>query len=220
MRRAAATLLALGLSSVACRKPPPPDPAEVAYRRAVEMFARFAAQTHDLTYRDPRFDNVLAALALVPAGDPLRAKADALAREILAARRQATDEDAKSAGVVAKALAPAPFVPAPHDAPFPTPPAAPAGATGAGAPQWSGGGWEGASSEATPLPDWYRKAGYLGLGRRPPSPASSVPPPVVAASPPAAPAPAQRPSAAPPPRPQPAIYGLPGPAGRALGGRP
>ena len=220
-------LAVLGLAAAACRKPPPPDPAEAAYRHAVELFAKASADTHDLTYRDSRFDAVLDALAEVPSGDELRPKAEALAQQILVARRQAAAADQASDEQVARALSDPSFVARPRDAPFPA--AAPgAGATSgaAGAPAWRGTSWTGSTpSGGQQLPDWYRQAGYLGLRpRAAPAAAAVAPapgpriavPPVIAPSRPPPPGSVQ--PAAPPPAP--AVFGLPGPAGRALMGRP
>ncbi len=229
------TLVAAALAIGGCRKPPPPDLAEAAYRHAVELFAKASADTHDLTYRDPRFDGVLAALAEVPAGDELRPKADALGQQILDARRRADALDREGEQKVAEALAEPAFVPLPVDAPMPAPGGARRGgpgATGATGPATLSSGWTPSSSPGaaqrggdTELPFYYRLAGYLGYHRSAggapvqssAAPAAAPPPPPAEAKAPSpAPSPRAAPSSAPAQQGPPAVYGLPGPAGRAL----
>jgi hypothetical protein len=225
----AAAVLAAAL--VGCRKPPPDDPAEAAYRHAVELFAKVSGETHDLSYRDPRFDEVLAALAAVPADADLRPKADALTRQILVARSEAEVLDQEGNEKVATALAQPEFVPLPKDAPMPS--KGRPGGTGAtppppAVPTWS---WAAPVGPGTPglgnrqLPAYYQRH----FDNAPPG---AAPPAVVA--PPAADAPGPETPAPPvPPGPQvragtpsttqdsqspPPVYGLPGPAARALRG--
>jgi hypothetical protein len=234
--------VALGVALGACDKPLPPDPAEAAYHQAIELFAKASADTGDLTYRNPRFDEVLAALAEVPHGDELRAKADALAQQILTARAEANRADGESADAVAQALAAPEFSPQARDVPFPLPGGVgKPGAKAAGSQTasdnvgYGGGGYSPSASRksSASLPDWYRQAGYLGLGKHPraaaptgQAAAATGPPPPAdpAANTPAGPAQSSNtaPSTATPAVPQgpPPIFGLPGPAGRAvMGGR-
>ncbi|MHB8418610.1 MAG: hypothetical protein ACYDCL_11070 [Myxococcales bacterium] len=208
----------------ACRKAPPADPAEAAYRRAVDLFAKASAETHDLSYRDPQFDAVLEALAEVPAGDELRPKADALAGQIREARHEAELLDREGDERVAAALSEPNFVPLPQDAPMPA--AKAAGPSGAERPAAAGGGVWWPTPERPGqigkdgLPAYYRMAGYFGYGKQKASPASEAPakPETGATPPPAAAAPTVRSASPPPEAPQgpPSIYGLPGPANRAL----
>ncbi len=242
-RRSSLGLLLLALC--ACDKPPIVDPAEVAYRHAMDLFAKACTDTHDLTYRDPRFDAVLEALALVPQGDELRAKADALVQQIKTARAEADRADAESNSQISQALEPPTFSPQERDAPFPVMGKAGAPAAGAGAARQVSSNFGYAGSASPPsaaarraadskLPEWYRRAGYLGYGKRPAAPGATGPTgqaaPPTGPPPPAAeaantasgPAPNANlaPSSATPVVPQgpPPVFGLPGPAGRAIMG--
>jgi hypothetical protein len=216
----------------ACDKPPIDDPAEVAYRRAMELFAGASAASHDLTYRDPRFDAVLAALAEVPRSDPLGIKAYELGQKIERARADADRADHESNAAVSQALAPVPFNALPRDVPLPASakPVAGAATTDRGPSELQNLGGVGLSNPIAErkLPDWYRRAGYFGAGKRPgaPTPPGEAdrlgpppPPDEMADSPPPTPPPAADPTPSPPPPPPgpPPVFGLPGPAGRALG---
>ncbi|HUB07297.1 MAG TPA: hypothetical protein VMB50_09855 [Myxococcales bacterium] len=230
MSRQGALGFLVALVLVGCRKPPPEDPAEAAYRHAVELFAKASAETHDLTYRDPRFDAVLEALAQVPAGDELRPKADALALQIRQGRDEGEQLDAEGNKNVAAALAEPDFVPLPKDAPMPVPGSAtrsndsqPAESP---APDWpwtsAGAKSNGRPAGYNPLPDYYKRAGYLGYGQHAASADGTPPPPPPVQqeepAPPAPKAPVVVPAQAPPPETQgpPPVYGLPGPASHAL----
>jgi len=246
IRRTALLLLIL----VACGKPPIVDPAEEAYRHAMELFSKASAETHDLTYRDPRFDDVLAALALVPQGDELRGKADALVQRIKLARAEADRADGESNNAISQALAAPEFNPQPRDAPFPVPTKSsvvkstavargPSELDNMGAGMGAGS-YPGASppvQKNSKLPSFYRQAGYLGAGKGsglgppalgppnpqqsaalgPPQPAAQTADTAVAQEPPtqAPDAPPSAPPPGPPPGPPP-VFGLPGPAGRAI----
>ena len=224
------SLLASLTLTAACRRPPPPeDPAQAAYRSAAQLFAAASAASGDLSYRDPRFDEVLVALALVPPGSDPAPKALALAARIREARARANAADEASAREVEAALAPPGFNPLPRDAKF----TRPSVRSRAGEPPSSNAisaSWSPAfvasKSGAGKLPDWYRQAGYLGLGQRPTAP--EAPAAVAAPTDPdggaaakdssttrrrASPAPTSTPA-------PPAVYGLPGPAGKALRGLP
>lgn len=228
----------------ACEKPPVVDPAEVAYRHAMDLFAKASADTQDLTYRNPRFDEVLAALALVPQGDELRTKADRLAEQIRQARAEADRADGESNSKLDEALAAPSFNPQPRDAPFPMPtkPGAAKGVAPAqpmpvspgysGTPYPSGGQHPPPSSK---VPSFYKQ--YLSANNRPgtappgvagpsgeesaalgpPKPGANVTTTDTAAAPPAEAAPVGTPTLGPPPGPPP-VFGLPGPAGRAIMG--
>jgi hypothetical protein len=213
----------------ACNKPAL-DPAEAAYGRAVTQFAALSAETKDLNYRDARFDQVLVALDQVPAGSEASDRARALAQRIRLARMTAEQADRRSQQELREATAPPVFVPGPKTETLERPPLkTPAESPPAGwvqAPALTVAVSPQDSSGSAVVPEWYRKAGYL------PSPAA---PPSVAA-----PAPASsdeqdmaqgqsqgKPdaSARPPPGDSTSdagwrIYGLPGPAGKALGGAP
>jgi hypothetical protein len=234
----------LALTVVACRKPVVEDPAEVAYHHAIELFAKASAESHDLSYRDPRFDAVLTALGEVPQGTSFRAKADQLVQQIVLARAEADRIDHDSNNAISQALAPVQFNPLERSVPLPShgkPAAGPQPSTAPTAPEATGYAGTAAVPRAPgerKLPDWYRQAGYLGLGKRPgtvpgaaPTPtgvaaAPAAETPEVAAAPPATESPAApaSPSAAPnpssPPTGPPQVFGLPGPAGRAVMGRP
>jgi hypothetical protein len=244
---------ALGVSGVlivaegACRKPVAVDPADALYHRAIELFAKASADTHDLTYRDPRFDEVLTALGEVPPGSELRGKADALAEQIRQARAEAERADLDSKKALSDALASPEFSPRPRDAALPVGmgKGGTRSADGRDLPIRPGFGYTGRSSPASAvptagesrLPAWYKQAGYMGLGKRviglaatgstggaaavtgpPPAPPAAD---ATAATAPAAAPPSLAPAeAAPPPAGPPPIFGLPGPAGRAvMGGR-
>ena len=232
--------VAVGLLAAAClgcsRAPLPEDPGAKIYHDAVVLFATLSDETHALSYRDPRFDDVMSLCNQVPPASELRPKADALASRIREARVDADARDKESAQMQARAMAPPEFQAQPD---MPLPVAAPVPVAGAGAPGTrvsapSGSPWDAPSSvprTSTPidpakrgqLPDWYRQKGYFGL--KPDAPPGSTPPtPSAAAAIPASPASTPQPSArpqarpAPPPDSQgpPAVFGLPGPAGHAF----
>jgi hypothetical protein len=231
--------VALGLWAMVCfgcsRARPPEDPGAKLYHDAVVLFATLSDETHDLSYRDPRFDDVMSLCSQVPTISDIRPKADALAGRIREARVEAEAHDKESAAMQARALAPIEFQAQPG---VPLPATVPVPAGVGSSPQAAN---HGASSSATPsyqprtstpidpakrgqLPDWYRQKGYFGL--KPDAPPGSKPPATSAATAaipgsadPAAQRSAVLPSrAAPPPDSQapPAVFGLPGPAGRAF----
>ncbi len=229
------------LAALACKPAPlPEDPAQLAYRRAVRLFAALSADAGDLFYRDPRFDGVLELLAEVPPGSEPFPKAQELARRIRAGRAEAEREDEAQARAVDEALGDpnfravgrwSPVKPASAAAPAPAAadaaPGVGAGLVG-GAPGFQPGGRGVFVQGIGQLPDWYRQAGYFGLGGSPlaaePAASASAPPaadPTGAAAPSPSPArPRQAASSATAPSASPAVYGVPGPAGRALRGLP
>jgi hypothetical protein len=209
----------VALSVLACRKPVPIDPAEEAFHRAVTQFAEVSKLTQDLTYRDPRFDPILDALDQIPVGTDAKPRAVALAERIRGARTLANSQERTSELLQAQAEAPPAFQPQARflSAPPPKPSAMPEARAGQGAPGpvESGGG---VAIARTPgkLPAWY--ANYFGGadkvedGGAPQADATAV------TAPDAPPPPRRTPnteSTAPPP-----VFGLPGPAGGALQGRP
>jgi len=224
------TSLALAIAlATACHRPPPEDPAEQLYRGAVQLFAQASAASHDLTYRDPRFDAVLAELAKVPEGSEFRPEADALAKRIRTAREEAAAADEESRKAIDRALAqPAfesqgkfeatqgstvtPRAAPPRTAPppptMPPPDPGPSQSNAARALQRSlaAGAQEPADAPAAfapgaddSAPDETAAPSAAPHRRAPPPP--PTPPP-------------------PPPTPPGQIFGLPGPAGRAMGTRP
>ena len=93
----AAACLALLASVGACRRPRPlEDPGEASYHQAVLLFAKLSGETQDLSYRDPRFDQVLTLLGGVALESELRPKADALGVRIRSARAEAEARDRAS----------------------------------------------------------------------------------------------------------------------------
>jgi hypothetical protein len=225
----ASLALAMVLAT-ACRRPPPEDPAEQVYRGAVQLFAQASAASHDLTYRDPRFDAVLAELAKVPENSEFRPEADALTTRIRTAREQAAAADEESRKAIDRALAQPAFesqgrldatqgsTVTPRVAPPRT--ASPAGTMPPPDPGPS------QSNAARAL----QRSLAAGAQEPADAPAAYAPgaddsaPDETAAAPPVAPNRGSRPPppAPPPPPPTPPgqVYGLPGPAGRAMGTRP
>jgi hypothetical protein len=218
--------LALTVALLAgCRHPPPEDPAEKIYRGAVQLFAQASAASQDLTYRDPRFDAVLAALAKVPEGSEFRPDADALAERIRTAREKATAADAESQKAIERALARPEFesqgkvVATQGSAVTPRPaskaaPSAPGVAPSAEAVQSSEAAARAiqrslSAGEQEP-PDVAPET--QAVDNASPSEPESAPPARASASRP--------PPPPPPPTPPGQIFGLPGPAGRAMGTRP
>jgi hypothetical protein len=227
MIRARASALALSClcgSGIACHKPVE-DPSEAAYGQAVARFAQLSAQTQDLTYRDPRFDEVLADLARIPADSEAGMRAAALVQHIRQGRTVATQADQKTAQALQQAIAAPGFVP--ERRAWAAPLAAPPNPTVdrppvlQGAPLTASAGLPQPGAPA-PLPDWYRQRGFLtdqpvAPSLPPPPPPGEEPVDVVAGAPDASAS-----TSTPSPAPsndggRPHIFGLPGPAGRALG---
>ncbi len=211
--------------AAACRKPIPVDPAEEAFHKAVTQFAEVSKLTQDLTYRDVRFDSVLEALDQIPANADPKPRATALAERIRGARALADAQDRSSAFAQAQAEAPPPFDPQPRMPPPALRSASkPIAQPEPNAPQpGRNEPPSGAPTSKSPvgrrLPSWY--ASYFGTGDQAqdggaakadaeplPAPDSPTPPPRKRAPPATDPA-------APPP-----VFGVPGPAGSALQGRP
>jgi hypothetical protein len=236
--RSLLAVAALAASALGCsRAPLPEDPGQRPYHDAVVLFAKLSDDTQDLTYRDPRFDDVIDLCGQVPPTSELRPKADALAGRIRQARTEAEAHAREAAQLRAQAEASPDFQPEPRVAlpatAQPTVPPGSANSAGANAAPGAGsvGSYE-ASSQAgarrydaahpAPLPEWYRKKGYFGG-----SPEAAAVPAADSVGAPAAPAdvaPAP-PTPAPPVRTQaapvqpvgpPPVFGLPGPAGHAL----
>jgi len=223
------------LAVVACRRPlPPEDPGARPYHDAVVLFAKLSDDTQDLSYRDPRFDDVIALCGEVPGASELRSKADALAGRIRQARADADRLDQESARLKAQAEATPDFLPEPR-AVWPVGIATPPGASNAPSAAGStadlgsfGGSAPGAvprpfdPSKPRPLPDWYRQKGYFGLSANGASAnGTDAPTAAPADAPAAASAPAASPRAKAQPKPPapvgpPPVFGLPGPAGRVL----
>ncbi len=210
-------------ASVACHKAEE-DPSEAAYGEAVARFAQLSAQTQDLTYADPRFDEVLADLARVPADSEAGMRAAALAQRIRQARLAAAQAEQVTTQQIERATAAPRFIP---ERPTPTElPKVAVPADGA-LPPTQGTALtmsSGLSPSSAPpaIPDWYRQRGFIAP---PPSEAPPPPPPepapasddVVSGTPDAS-SRTPPPSTTPPDDAGPAhIFGLPGPAGRALG---
>jgi regulator of sigma E protease len=222
MSRPMTALLLLSVWGAACRKPQV-NPDEAAYGKAVARFAQVSAQTQDLTYRAPGFDEVLAELDSVPRTSEAGTRAAALAQSIRQARLAGAQQDEKSTQLLKQATAAPSFTPEQR-----LPDEAPAQASPAGGqpPPSMGGSPLTASSVpqgATALPAWYGQRGYLGAQPTPPAAApptgeDSPPgsPDAVAGTPDASSAPGksqQTSTDAGPWR----VFGVPGPAGRALG---
>jgi hypothetical protein len=231
MTRPTIVAFALALALVACTRRTE-DPAEAAYGKAVAQFAALSAETKDLTYRDPRFDQVLEALDAVPSGSEAADRARALGQRIRLARTAADQDDNRRQQELQEATAAPVFVPGPAE---PVAPVMPKRPIVEQAPTPRAGGSvalavapTAAQTGITPsLPDWYQQAGY------------GTPPPAQAPAPGEAPADDSAPSDQPDVGQSPSggnpdastkhhasssddagwrIYGLPGPAGKALGG--
>jgi hypothetical protein len=211
----------------ACNKATP-DPAEAAYGRAVTQFAALSAETKDLNYRDPRFDQVLVALDQVPAGSEASDRARALAQRIRLARMTAEQADQRSQQELREATAAPVFVPGPKtEAPGPPSLKTPVQSPPAGwvqAPTLAAAASPQDPSGSAVVPEWYRRAGYLPSPAAPaaPAPAASDEPDMAQGQSQGKPDASTRP---PPPGDSTSdagwrIYGLPGPAGKALGGVP
>jgi hypothetical protein len=216
----ATALCALAFGS-ACTKPAT-DLSEAAYGRAVGQFAMLSGETKDLTYRDARFDQVLEALDQVPAGSASD-RARALAQRIRLARMTAEQADQKSQQEIREATAPPLFVPGNRAAmSAPIPPKAPALA-GARQPTTLAvnatlPAAAGAAAQAT---DWYHQAGYgqpaaAAPAAPPPEPEAEMAQSQVSGKPDASARPSSSGEA--PNDGGWRIYGLPGPAGKAMGG--
>jgi hypothetical protein len=212
-------LIALGVS--ACRKPAPVDPAEAAFHEVVTRFAEVSKLTKDLSYRDARFDPILGALDQIRAESEAKPRALALAERIRAARALASSQERSSELLQAQAEAPPAFEP---QARLP-PPAATKRTTAIDAPPASSeqgyaepvSGGPVATAPGHRLPSWY--AGYFGTDDKIQDAGASEPDATAVNAPPSKPARKESGkgarSVAPPP-----VFGLPGPAGSALLGRP
>jgi hypothetical protein len=205
-----------------CRRTTPEDPAERAYRAAVQLFAQSSAASQDLTYRDARFDAVLVALEAVPAGSELRAQADGLAKRIRSARSEADAAEAKSREEVERALAQPPF--GPRNA---TPTASGARALGHGITPPSPGANEAPPTaplhEATAAQKARRRSLPAGDQEISEGAAPAQEADAEAATQPEESAQPRAPGRKTMPASKPAdgtVFGLPGPAGRAMSGRP
>jgi hypothetical protein len=231
MTRSTMLAATVALALVACTKHTE-DPAEAAYGKAVAQFAALSAETKDLTYRDPRFDQVLEALDAVPSGSEASDRARALGQRIRLARAAADQDDKRSQQELQEATAAPVFVPEPSEAVAPVMPKRP-GTEPEPMPHAAGSvalavAPTAAQTGITPsLPDWYQQAGY------------GTPPPAPAPAPGEDSAPSDQPSDQTDVAQSPSggnpdgstkhhasssddagwrIYGLPGPAGKALGG--
>lgn len=226
-------LALLALSAAACRKPAPIDPAEAAFHQAITRFAETSALTKDLTYRDPRFDPILDALDHIPAESEPKASALALAERIRGARALASSQERSSELLQAQAEAPPAFEPQLR---LPSSPAPKQKAQAEAQATPSDPGYEPGSEPVSGgpigkpsvkrLPSWY--AGYFGgsagtgAGATEDGGATEAAATVVSGRPsPPASQPARKEagksseSAGPPP-----VFGVPGPAGSALLGKP
>jgi hypothetical protein len=193
----------------------------------VAQFAALSAETKDLTYRDARFDQVLEALDQVPSGSEASDRARALAQRIRVARMAAEQEDKTREQEIQQATAPPTFIPGaragpPESVPLKTQAPSPA------ATRVQSAALAPASAVAQPaaspqLPDWYRQAGYAPAE---PAPADQAAPPeqqeVDQAQSPGKPDASVRPGSAADSGSDAGwrVYGLPGPAGKALGAWP
>ena len=214
-------LALIALSAAACRKPSPIDPAEEAFHRAVTRFAETSTLTKDLTYRDPRFDRVLEALDQIPADTEPKARALALAERIRGARALASSQERSSELLQAQAEAPPAFEPqlrlpsSPAPKPTAQAEAQPTPADLGYAEPVSGGPI--AKAPVKRLPSWY--AGYFGTGEQTEDAGATDIEASDAGAPLAQPTRKESgknlESAGPPP-----VFGVPGPAGGALQGRP
>ncbi len=216
-------LLLIALSASACRKPAPLDPAEAAFHEAVTRFAEVSKLTGDLTYRDGRFDPILEALDRIPAESEAKPRALALAERIRGARALASSQERSSELLQAQAEAPPAFEPQPRlpSSPAPGQPARKEAQPAPAEPGYdeplSGGAVAKASGRR--LPPWY--AGYFATGDRiDDAGATGADAPDVAVPSPT-PKPASKPSGKDEaPVGPPAVFGVPGPAGGALLGKP
>jgi hypothetical protein len=192
------------------------------------MFAQASGASQDLSYRDPRFDAVLSALAEVPMGSEFRSQAEALANRIRQARARANASDAESKEAIDRALAqpafesqgkmtgtfPSAQPPRPPGAPVPASPPTSFSGPRADSSQNAAAAAR-ALQRSLPAEDQEPPEEEVGSNAASASEESDEPgkPP-----PPATAAPAKPPS--PPPTPPGQIFGLPGPAGKAMGTRP
>lgn len=208
-----------------CNKPTQ-DPAEAAYGRAVAQFAALSAETKDLTYRDARFDQVLEALDQVPTGSEASDRARSLAQRMRLARAAADQADRRSQQELKEATASPVFVPgaraaAPEPVPL-TAEAKSAAGTQVRTAALSAPGVPAAQGPSA-LPEWYRQSGYA-----PPAPAEQQAAPSTEQQDVDQAQAAGKPDAsARPPAPAGStsdagwrVYGLPGPAGKAMGAWP
>jgi hypothetical protein len=216
-------LVAAALGALACRKPTPVDPAEAAYHAAVARFAEVSQLTQDLTYRDPRFDPVLDALDAIPAESEPKPHAMALADRIRGARALANSQERRSQLLQAQAEAPPAFeaqlrLPSGSTpnriVPAVAQPQA-AIAPGFGEPV---GGVPAAKGAVKKLPSWY--AGYFGTAEKSQDAGGAEANSAAATEPDSPPAKKPAPAAAPEPVGPPPVFGVPGPAGSALQGKP
>jgi len=212
-------LLVLAACAIACHKPPPVDPANEAFHAAVVRFAETSKITQDLTYRDPRFDPILEALDRIPADSEPKPQALALAERIRGARALANSLEPGSDRLRAEAEASPTFEPQLRPPPnstlkpvAPVEPQAPAPTQGTSPIATAS-----ARSPAKPLPSWY--GDYFGSAEASqdagPAPADATAAPDREVPPAPKRAAKAVDSVAPPP-----VFGLPGPAGSALQGRP
>jgi hypothetical protein len=229
MNRALVSLALLASLVTSCHRQPPDDPAEKIYRGAVQLFAQASAASHDLTYRDPRFDAVLAELAKVPVGSEFQPEAEALSTRIRTAREKANAADAESQRAIDQALAQPTFqsqgkIEATQGSVV-TPRGVKAATTPAGSAAVPGGPQMELPSTAAARA--VRRSLAAGAQEEPDPADRPAPETEATAQDEAVPvpeaAPRRRvPPAPPPPPPTPPgqVFGLPGPAGRAMGTRP
>jgi hypothetical protein len=213
----------MALLVTACHRAPVEDPAEQVYRGAVQLFAQASAASHDLTYRDPRFDPVLTALAQIPEGSEFRSEADALATRIRTARERANAADAESQKAIDRALAQPTFesqgkVETTQGSVVTPKMARPSAAVPPPEPMGPNLALPSAAAARA-----QRRSLAAGAQEGDDETAQEPPEPSTQDEPAPAPRTATRtppPPPSPPPTPPGQVFGLPGPAGRAMGTRP